>query len=167
MKLRNLEEKDIEFIYEWMKDPTVNLYFRFDPDQVTLQSVAEFVKNSRDQTGTINLAIADDDDEYLGTVSLKNIDRINGHAEYAISLRSKASGKGVGTFATKAILDKAFYEIGLNRVYLNVLSDNIRAVRLYEKIGFKREGEFRRHLFLRGGYRDLSWYAILKEEYGA
>ena len=59
----------------------------------------------------------------------------------------------------------AFEEMGLERVYLNVLSDNDRARHMYEKAGFRYEGCFRRHLKLRGEWRDWAWYAVLKDEW--
>ena len=39
MRLRNLQQKDVPFIYEWMKDPSVNCFFRFDAEQVSLETV--------------------------------------------------------------------------------------------------------------------------------
>ena len=64
-----------------------------------------------------------------------------------------------------AILDIAFNELGLNRVYLNVFPENKRAIALYLKCGFKYEGEFQQHVFVRGEYKNLEWYGILREEY--
>ncbi len=69
--------------------------------------------------------------------------------------------------ATRKLLHIAFEEMGLERVYLNVLADNARAKRFYEKAGFKCEGRFRRHLKLRGEWRDWDWYALLKDEFDA
>lgn len=62
-------------------------------------------------------------------------------------------------------LDKAFHEYGLHRVYLNVLSDNKAAIRLYEKSGFTLEGEFRDHLKIGEQYMNWKWYGILVTEY--
>jgi len=46
-----------------------------------------------------------------------------------------------------------------------VLAENKKAIHLYEKCGFVYEGEFRKHLFLKGKFRTLKWYSILREEY--
>ena len=62
-------------------------------------------------------------------------------------------------------MELAFRYYGLERVYLNVLEDNERAIRLYEKSGYVYEGAFRRHLFLRGEYKTVRWYSMLREEY--
>lgn len=168
MVLRKLEEKDADGMLEWMKDEDIQKSFRFDTANKTREDVLEFINSAETvpvDGKSIHYAIVDDNNEYLGTISLKDIDMTAKKAEYAISLRKKAQGHGVATEATKEVLRKAFCEFGLERVYLNVLSDNIKAIHLYEKCGFVYEGEFKKHLFLRGKYCDLKWYRMLKEEY--
>ena len=164
--LRRLEEKDLGGMLEWMHDPAINRWFRFDPDRITEESALAFIRSSFTEKSR-HYAVADEKDEYLGTISLKDIDPENRHALFAISLRACAIGSGAAAAAAKELLKIAFEELGLERVFLNVLSDNTRARRFYEKIGFRHEGCFRRHLKLRGEWRDWDWYAILKDEYHA
>ena len=71
----------------------------------------------------MHFAIVDDkNDEYLGTISLKHIDYKNHNAEYAISTRKKVRGSGIAQKSTELILDYAFNNLDLHKVYLNVLS---------------------------------------------
>jgi len=137
MKLRTMEKKDIIGILSWMKDPEVNQFFQFDANSVNEDTVTRFVENAQNKENNLHLAIVNEEDEYLGTVSLKEIDYINSRAEYAISLRKEAQGTGAALFATDEILKIAFNELGLNKVYLYVLSDNIRANKFSFKIFFK------------------------------
>lgn len=162
MKLRNLKEKDLPLMMEWMKDPTLTRFFTFDSDDITKYDVLDFIKKSEKDMKNRHYAIVNENDEYLGTISLKNIDDMNKNAEYAISLRKSVIGKGVALIATKSILDIAFNELSLNKIYLNVLSDNIRAIKFYEKVGFKYEGEFVNHIIINNEYRSLKWYSIFK-----
>ena len=108
---------------------------------------------------------SDDTDEYLGTISLKEISLEHHSAEMAISLRKKAQGHGVATEAIRLLLKKGFNELGLHRICLTVLADNIAAIKLYEKCGFAFEGELRDHLFLNGRYVSWKIYGILDREY--
>ena len=149
---------------EWMHDPEINRWYRFDAASMTEEGAGKFIAGSFTETSR-HYAIADDDDDYLGTISLEDIDRENAHALYAVSLRVKAQGHNIALAATKMLLEIAFCELDLERVYLNVLSDNMRAKRFYEKAGFHYEGCFRKHLKLRGEWRDWDWYSILKEEF--
>lgn len=164
MKLRRLKEKDSIGMLEWMKASDVNLYFRFDPNEVTEDTVLNFINNSMTNEDR-NFATVDDKDEYLGTISLKNIDFSNRSAEYAVSFRKKAKGTGAASFATDKILYLAFKELNLNKVYLNVLSDNVRAIKFYEKMGFEFEGEFKEHINFNGEFKDIKWYGMRKEQY--
>lgn len=168
MYLRELKEKDIDGMLEWMHDPEIQKYFCITMMDRTREDVQHFIRSAVAKPiegKDIHYAIAGDDDEYLGTISLKHVDMTSLNAEYAISLRKCAQGKGIAAWATKEILKIAFEEFLLHRVYLNVLSDNQKAIRLYEKCGFVYEGTFRNHLLLRGEYSSLRWYSILKEEY--
>lgn len=113
----------------------------------------------------LHYAVVDESDEYMGTISLKALNEKDGNAEYAISLRRKFWGKGVAQSATKELLETAFNKLSLEKVYLNVLADNERAIHLYEKCGFQMEGEFKNHLYLEGKYKNLRWYAMLREDY--
>lgn len=165
MKLRNLEEKDLALMLEWMKDSTLTCFFTFKSDDIKEKDVLNFIKKSKKDLKNKHYAIVNENDEYLGTISLKNIDFNNKNAEYAISLRKSAIGKGIAFFATKSILNIAFGELNLNKVYLNVLSDNIRAIKFYEKFGFIYEGEFINHIIINNQYRSLKWYSIFNEEW--
>lgn len=59
-------------------------------------------------------------------------------------------GKDIGYFATTEILKHAFNNVNLNRIKLGVLESNTRALKLYEKIGFKREGVKRQSIYKNG-----------------
>jgi RimJ/RimL family protein N-acetyltransferase len=61
----------------------------------------------------------------------------------------------------------AFDQMNLNRVDLQVLDDNERGIRCYEKIGFVREGVQRQYRYREGRYVDMIMMSILREEYEA
>lgn len=169
--LRQLCEKDAELMLEWMHDPDTQKSFQKNMLDVSLDDARRFcreakLRDSLKQGGSIHLAIANDDDEYLGTISLKNVDLKCRLAELAISLRKKARGKGIATEAVRLMFKKGFEEIGLHRIYLTVLADNTAAVKLYEKCGFTYEGELRDHIFKDGQYISWKLYGILENEYG-
>ncbi|MFV0382295.1 MAG: GNAT family N-acetyltransferase [Breznakia sp.] len=162
--LRKLQNKDAPLMLEWMHEEKNKKIFQVDFESKTLADVQAFIQDSFSDTNH-NFAIVDESDEYVGTITLKNIDMKNRHGEYAISLRNKAHGQGVAKAATALLLQYAFEDLDLNRVYLCVQENNERAKTFYEKFGFVYEGCFRKHVFNHLGYHDLLWYGILKEEY--
>lgn len=163
IRLRALELKDVPFMYEWMTDPEITCFFRFDAEKVTLEGCEAFVRASFQSPNTIHFAIANEADEYLGTISLKDIDLKTRQAEYAISTRKKAHGTGAALEATKQLLSYAFEELGLKRVYLNVLTENGRANAFYRKVGFKYIRTEENALELHGISKDLNWYELWKQ----
>lgn len=166
-QLRPLKQKDRDGMLEWMHDPTIHYLYTDKIRNATAESVQKFIADAEAQMRqkrTCHYAIVDGADEYLGTISLKNIEPVKG-AEYAVSVRSRYQGKGIGSWATREILRIAFEELTLHRVYLNVLSDNEHANQFYVKNGFRYEGESRMCVLIGGEFKSLNWYAILDDEY--
>lgn len=166
--IRPLSMQDFDAMYEWMHDPNVTRHLQADFASKSREEVKDFIARSAEQgedAAALHYAIVDESNSYMGTVSLKNIDRRNKNAEYAIATRSEAHGKGYAFSGTMDILKVAFEDLLLEKVYLCVTTDNHAANRFYEKCGFSEEGVFRKHLVIEGSFVDLRWYSMLAEEY--
>ncbi len=151
---------------EWMHDPEINQVFAAPFATFTLEKVLAFIKSAGEsQDNNLHLACVDENDTYLGTISLKNIDKENENAEYAISFRKSAHGTGASRYATQEILRIAFEELKLEKVYLYVLSINPRANRFYQKVGFIQEGTLRKHVKHGNALCDEIWYGMLRTEW--
>lgn len=159
MELRKLQKCDIDGMLEWMHDDDINRFFRFHAADTTKEQAEIFIENSFTKENR-HYAVVDEKNQYLGTISLKNINLEDRNAEYAISIRKGAWGKGVSAEATKKVLEIAFEELKLQKVYLNVLSENGRAVKFYEKAGFTYIGESKNHVMIKGEFYDLKWFEI-------
>ena len=165
MKLRSLCDKDIPFMMEWMLDKDINRFFRFDISKITYDSIKAFVDEANISKNCIHMAVVNFNDEYYGTVSLKNINYEDRMAEYAISTRKTAKHKGYGQFATNEILRIAFRELELDKVYLNVLEENKQAIRLYRKCGFHYIEGKEQTVNIRGNTKRLVWLQIERSIY--
>lgn len=136
MKLRKLELKDAPLMLEWMHDKSVVEDLRTDFLSKTMEDCIRFIQSSREDQQNWNLAITDENDEYMGTVSLKNLKKDS--AEFGITVRKAAMGKGYAIGAMKEALRVGFEEFGISKVYWCVSPKNQRAVRFYDKNGFQR-----------------------------
>lgn len=164
--LRMLKPEDADGMLDWMHDPDVNRIFDAPFASFDKERVLRFIENAQDMHGeNLHLACVDENDMYLGTISLKNIDRDNSRAEYAISMRRAAHGTGASRYASEEILRIAFEEMGLNRIYLYLFAANERADRFYKKFGFIYEGTFVKHALFHGELCDVKWYRMLKDEW--
>lgn len=170
IKLRGLRETDAEKMLEWMLDSRTQRSFQRDMSGTTLEMARQFCRTEKTEQNNLeytnlHYAITDETDEYLGTISLKNIDYNNKSAEYAIALREKARGKGVAAEATRLLLKKGFEDMELHRIYLTVFADNLSAIKMYERCGFIYEGELREHINRNGEFVSWRMYGILRNEY--
>jgi UDP-4-amino-4,6-dideoxy-N-acetyl-beta-L-altrosamine N-acetyltransferase len=101
----------------------------------------------------------------VGTIGLSRIDRTHRRAEYGILIGEPgARGKGLAAEASRLVLDYAFRTLGLVRVYLHVFPANDGAIRLYERVGFAREGLLRRHVSKRGRFHDVVVMAAVRDD---
>lgn len=160
MKLRNLELKDAPLMLEWMHDEDVVGKLRGNFLEKTIEDSENFIISSQNKSENIHLAICSDEDEYMGTVSLKNIE--NGSAEFAITVRKVAMGRGYSWWGMEEIIKRAFEEYGLESVYWCVSRSNERAVRFYDKHNFHEALDIPAKL--RDSYKeipDLKWYSVL------
>lgn len=159
MRLRNLELKDAPLMLEWMQDKSVVAYMQTDFTKKTIKDCERFITSSLNDKSNLHLAIADNEDTYMGTVSLKHIQ--NNSAEFAIAVRSIAMGKGYSKYAMAEIIRIGHEDIKLDLIYWCVLPENKRAVRFYNKNGYQKISE--KILFIPEGYtaeqiRQYLWY---------
>lgn len=164
MRLRELRTDDAPLMLEWMHDKLVTCFLRTDFASKSLDDCIDFISNAVNDEN-INLAVVDENDEYMGTVSLKNI--YHNSAELAITMRSKAMGKGIASDAMKEIIRIAFEQENIKYVYWCVSPENKRAVKFYEKNGYVRDDAAKK--MIRGKYSEEEisryiWY--LKREEG-
>ena len=120
---------------EWMHDEDVVKNLKTNFRSFSINNCISFIERSETDKQNIHLAIVDENDEYQGTVSLKNIHE--GTAEFAITIRKSAMGKGISSSAMREILDYGKNTLGLKYIYWCVSSDNKRAVRFYRKNGYQ------------------------------
>ena len=136
--LRKLEESDAYTSVKWRNDPEVFKYTgnRYQ-NTITLENELEWIRKVINNSNECRCAILADQN-YIGNIYLTNIDRIERKATFHIFIVEKDYwGKGIGRIATKRMLQIAFNELGLESVNLRVRNQNLRAVKIYENVGFK------------------------------
>lgn len=85
------------------------------------------------------------DQQNIGEIELDHIAWRSGEAELKIDIfDDDRHNHGYGTDAVTTLLGQAFGKMNLSRVYLRVQANNHKAIRCYEKAGFKKEGRLQR-----------------------
>lgn len=127
--------------------------------------VARQIANDDDDRASFVIALPDDE-RGLGEVIINDIDHDNHSANIRIGFFDLAHvNKGYGTDAMRLMVDYGFKHLNLHRIELTVYAFNPRAIRAYEKVGFKQEGILRHALYWEGEYIDGILMSILAHEW--
>ena len=161
--IRPITYNDTDNIVRWRNSDFVNKRFLYRA-QFTPESHNNWMKNMV-ETKKVYQFIISCDAKDVGSIYLRDVDLVNKKAEYGVFIgEADYLGKGVGQTATKLILDFAFTQLKLHKVFLRVLSDNIGAIKSYEKSGFVQEGFFKDEIFADGKYESVIFMAVFNKE---
>ena len=104
--------------------------------------------------------------DLIGHISIKNIDWTIPRAELAYLISAEYEGKGIMTEVLKTIINLSFEKLGMNKLYLRVITFNDKSYKVAEKCGFKREGIIRNdHRTFDGELVDLYYYGLTREDF--
>ena len=137
--LRELKKQDASFMLEWMQDRDIIRFLEGDFDNITIEDCEKFIFASAYKISRRDFAVADENDEYMGFVALKDIDDDEKSAEISIVLRRKIQGKGAAKDALKQLIRVGFYGMRLNVLYCYTKIENNKAMHLFERLGFIRD----------------------------
>ena len=167
--LRRHQPDQFPAVLRWYRDPEVARLTRFQIGPVSDEEVRRYFQTRLLSGDAFAYAIHRADDERLiGTTTLSALDPDNGSVLFHITVGERDCwGQGLGTEATALMVEHAFEVLGMHRVGLSVFEFNARAIRSYEKVGFRIEGRSREALWRDGSYWDELHMGILEGEWRA
>lgn len=161
--IRPITYDDTEDIIRWRNSDFVRSRF-IDQRLFTKESHEYWLKNFV-ETGKVAQFIILLDGKGVGSVYLRDIDPEERSAEYGIFIgEESARGKGVGTKSARLILEYAFCELKLEKIFLRVYKDNAGAVKSYEKAGFVSNGKIE-NIEVNGEKRDVIFMELEKKDF--
>jgi diamine N-acetyltransferase len=102
----------------------------------------------------------------VGIINIRDFTNPHGTAEFGITIGDPADrGQGLGTEATRLLLDYAFTVLGVHNVWLDTPAYNAGAIRAYEKAGFREIGRRRGGRILAGRRYDVVLMDCIAEEF--
>ncbi len=166
LRLRAIERHDSARLLQWRNSPEVAAYMYSD------HRISE-AEHERWFAATL---IAEDrrywvvelDDRPVGLVNLARIDVLSRRCEWAYYLADPSTrGRGVGAQVEFIMLRHVFGPMGFNKLWCEVFKDNDAVWKLHESFGFKREAEYREHVYKGGRFRDVIGLGMLRSDWEA
>ena len=165
LRYEKFVEKHIPIYYEWRNNPEIAV---LDQGAFLRPRAFEEIEAWSQRMVEGYTYVVFDDETPIGTCAIMNPDMRNRNAELSIVIgNTNYWSKGYGTQIMNKLLEWGFEGLNLERLYLHVFSFNERAIGLYEKMGFVREGTHRSALYRDGKYNDIHLYGLLKNEWKA
>lgn len=165
--LRALLDSDVDGEYpNWFNDQEVCRYNSHHRYVMTRNDVIEFVKNCNSRDIIVLAVELKETKVHIGNISLQNIDYIDRTAEIAFLMGEREYwNKGYATEAAVLLINHAFDQLGLQRIYFGTSEKNVGMQKIGEKLNFVREGIRRRAIYKNGAFCDIYEYGLLREEW--
>ena len=162
MNLRIMEKEDLPVYSEWVNNPD----FYGEYDYLDQKSRSEIEKRFESYPPEKRkFLIQKKDGTRIGGIESEKHPAYGGYLEIGFTVVPEERGKGYCSEAVKIMVDYLFLSNSLSRIQALTDTRNLASQRVLEKAGFMKEGLLRKAAFIRGEWRDLFIYSILREEW--
>ncbi|MCI8666525.1 MAG: GNAT family N-acetyltransferase [Dorea sp.] len=163
INLRSIKRDDASVLQELNNNEEIAKCVVGNPKKVNIEEQLLWIDTLNKEKNTIRMMI-----EYenftVGTVIISEVDIDNATGNLAIKILPQFQGKGIGTEALTLACEYAFGEMDLYCVTAHILADNYASLKLFEKIGFSKEGILRSRVVKEEQRKDLVSLSRLKSE---
>ncbi len=166
--LRKMTLDDAGAVFAYASDPEVTRYVIWETHRSLEDSRAflDLVARKYEGGGEPDWGIVyKGDGRFVGTCGFVNWSPEHARAEMGYVLHRDYWGRGLVPEAVRAMISFGFGRMNLNRIEARCIAENAASARVMEKAGMAHEGTLRQREFLKGAYRDMKLYAILRREY--
>ncbi|PRY82940.1 GNAT family N-acetyltransferase [Alkalibacterium olivapovliticus] len=161
--LTPVEKDDTDYLLDLFKNPDVMDYWFSEPYMNKEKYTSSFENRQKDESARQFIAYAEE--VRIGYTNLHLINLRHRTAVLAIMLDPDNQGKGYAEKVVRSIVDYGFNQLNLNKITLDVVDYNEKAVHIYEKVGFKIEGKKEQQYFIQGKYHTSLSMGLLREHY--
>lgn len=166
LELRPLSPDHLDLVMTWVNDPDVVKNFQHFDRTVTREEESAFIgRLLASPTDRAFSVFRTADSAYIGQAAVNQISWENKLGRLALFIKPEHWGKGYAQGTLRLVLEKAFGEFGLHKVWLMVWSTNEKGMHLYEKLGFRREGLLRDEYYWQEHWHDVVRMGLLADEF--
>lgn len=163
INLRTVEREDMEKVRDIFNNQEVMSNLGHNKPANLEQEEDFFEDQVNDNSDMVNLAICKDEN-LVGLISIKE-KRGQGIGEIGIWIDPEYHGQGIGTESSELLIDYAFKELRYHKVVAKAYESNKASQKIWEKLGFEKEGVLREQAFRKGSYEDVIVFGIISKNY--
>ncbi len=164
--LSPVDTSETEKVARWSNDIEVAIRTGDISDMITYEAQRGYLENMNNNRGYAFYIIRVEDDEVIGICRLMRINFINRNAIMGMFIGERSDrNQGVGTEATKLLLDFGFNILNLKNIMIETYSFNEPAMKVCQKCGFKEIGRRRKSVIYGNNEYDEVFMDILSEEF--
>lgn len=166
--LRPFEAEDMEHMIRWYNQPELRALIGQVYPETKHSAEDWFERLCTDRSRVWFAVVRQSDGVVVGEAGLLRMDFPWKTTDLTMIIGDEsARGQGLGTEAIVLLMDYAFGYLGFHRIAIGVVGFNDKALRFYEKVGFRREGIQRDGYFYRHKFHDFVMMSILEDEFRA
>ena len=167
--LRKVRPEDARAVFAYASDPEVTRYVLWETHR-SVEDSERFLRLAEDGYARGDFGgwgvVLKEDGAFVGTCGLDaGYAPEHARAELGYVLSREYWGKGLMPEAVRAVICFGFERAELNRVEARCIVENTASARVMEKAGMTCEGTLREREFIKGSYRDIKLYSILRREF--
>ena len=167
--LREFVKEDWRAVYAYQNDPRYLEFYEWDHrTELDVKSFVQMFLDWQQETPRTRFQLAivlPSTNKLIGNVGIRKREVKAYQAELGYELDPHEWGNGYATEAATAMLQFAFEQLRLHRVWAQCIANNHNSVRVLEKLGLHQEGHLRENEFFKSRYWDTLIYGILEEEW--
>ncbi|WDF82316.1 GNAT family protein [Lacticaseibacillus pabuli] len=162
LTLRNITEADYPRLIDI--ENTAQMHLVLDEDTLYPRTNEDMARLTQRKAPEHFFAI-ERDNSIVGIIGVFHVDTDHLHCEIGLELAAEAQNPDVGKEALTLMLNFIFNYLPTHKVKLRVDASNDAAIKLYEELGFTKEGTLRDEIFRGGEFQDVALFAIMRHDW--
>jgi len=166
VSLHTIDKEHLEDVYRILMLDDIGSCFTTTHQELRFNGLVDFLYQTEQGTSSKVFTIKDDSDIIIGFITLNNIHQIRQSAYIGVvGIDPKYQGSRSGVEALKTLIDYAFNNLNLHRVYGHTYSNNPKMAILYKRYGWRNEGVEKEYIKLNNEWIDKENWAVLDYEW--
>ncbi|MFL1675080.1 GNAT family protein [Paenibacillus thiaminolyticus] len=167
LHLRKMKVSDSSSLFKIWSDPEVTKFMNINcfTDENEAKDMIKLLDELSQDNKAIRFSIIEiESNEIIGSCGYNSIDFENAKAEIGYDIARAFWGRGYASEAICSLLDYAFSSLKLNRIEAKVEPENVKSVKVLQKLNFTFEGTLRQYEKVNGKFNDLNMYSKLRTD---